>query len=362
MIKILTVLGARPQFIKAAALSRVFKQKPDFNEVIVHTGQHFDENMSDVFFQELSIPKPFYNLNIHGLSHGAMTGQMLSGVEEIIQKEKPDYVLVYGDTNSTLAGALAAKKLKVKVIHVEAGLRSFNMDMPEEINRILTDRISDILCCPTDAAMINLSKEGFDNFGVTIAKTGDVMQDAASYYADQVQAGEICARLGLTPNQFVLCTLHRAENTDNADRLEKIIEALRTIGHQIPVVMPVHPRTRSKLAGISMEGITCIEPQGYLSMIGLLKSCSLVLTDSGGLQKESYFFQKYCLTLRTETEWVELVEEGLNQVVGFEKENILRAFSEYFQKTWKADKALYGGGKASEMICQVIEEHFKLTI
>jgi UDP-GlcNAc3NAcA epimerase len=358
MIKILTVLGARPQFIKAAALSRVFKQKPDFNEVIVHTGQHFDENMSDVFFQELSIPRPFYNLNIHGLSHGAMTGQMLSGVEEIIQKEKPDYVLVYGDTNSTLAGALAAKKLKVKVIHVEAGLRSFNMDMPEEINRILTDRISDILCCPTDAAMINLSKEGFDNFGVTITKTGDVMQDAAIYYADKVRTEEVCAQLGLTPNQFVLCTLHRAENTDNADRLKKIIETLRIIGKKVPVVMPLHPRTRSKLVGIPLDGVTCIDPQGYLTMIGLLKSCTLVLTDSGGLQKESYFFQKYCLTLRTETEWVELVEEGVNKVVGYEKENILKAFIEYYRKEWKSSKALYGGGKASEMICQVIEEHY----
>lgn len=359
MIKILTVLGARPQFIKAAALSRMFKQRPGFKEVIVHTGQHFDENMSDVFFQELSIPMPSYNLNIHGLSHGAMTGQMLAGVEEIIQKEKPDYVLVYGDTNSTLAGALAAKKLKVKVIHVEAGLRSFNMDMPEEINRILTDRISDILCCPTDAAMINLNKEGFDNFGVTIAKTGDVMQDAASYYADKVRTEEVCAQLGLTPNQFVLCTLHRAENTDNSDRFQRIVEALRTIGQQVPVVMPVHPRTRSKLEGIPMGGITCIEPQGYLSMIALLKSCSLVLTDSGGLQKEAYFFQKYCLTLRTETEWVELVEEGVNKVVGYEQENVLKAFADYYRKEWKSGKALYGGGKASEMICQVIEAHYK---
>lgn len=358
MIKILTVLGARPQFIKAAALSRVFQKRLGFNEVIVHTGQHFDENMSDVFFQELSIPKPAYNLNIHGLSHGAMTGQMLAGVEEIIQKERPDYVLVYGDTNSTLAGALAAKKLKVRVIHVEAGLRSFNMDMPEEINRILTDRISDILCCPTEASMINLSKEGFANFGITIAKTGDVMQDAASYYADKVRTEEVCAQLGLTPNQFVLCTLHRAENTDNIDRLKKIVQALKTIGQQVPVVMPVHPRTRSKLVDMSLDGITCIEPQGYLAMIGLLKSCSMVLTDSGGLQKESYFFQKYCLTLRTETEWVELVEEGVNKVVGYEKENILKAFAEYYQKAWKSGRALYGGGTASEMICQVIEEHY----
>lgn len=359
MIKILTVLGARPQFIKAAALSRIFQQQAIFNEIIVHTGQHFDENMSDIFFQELSIPKPAYNLNINGLSHGAMTGQMLAGVEEIIQKEKPEYVLVYGDTNSTLAGALAAKKLKVSVIHVEAGLRSFNMDMPEEINRILTDRISDVLCCPTDAAIKNLESEGFRSFGVTITKTGDVMQDAANFYAAQVNSDTICNRFGLTPGNFILCTLHRAENTDDPKRLHSIIEALQQIGKQIQVVIPVHPRTRSRLEKMSVDGITCLDPQSYLTMIGLLKSCAMVMTDSGGLQKEAYFFKKYCLTLRTETEWVELVERDVNRIVGFDKELILAGFMDLSGKPWQSGAELYGGGKASETICAVIEKHSK---
>ncbi|MBX2944876.1 MAG: UDP-N-acetylglucosamine 2-epimerase (non-hydrolyzing) [Cyclobacteriaceae bacterium] len=362
MIKILTVLGARPQFIKAAALSRIFQQRPIFQEVIVHTGQHFDQNMSDIFFQELSIPKPVYNLNINGLSHGAMTGQMLAGVEEIIQKEKPDYALVYGDTNSTLAGALAAKKLKVSVVHVEAGLRSFNMEMPEEINRILTDRISDVLCCPTDAAIRNLESEGFGNFGVVITKTGDVMQDAADFYAAKVNSDEICKQFGLTPGNFVLCTLHRAENTDDPKRLQAIITALQQIGKHAQVVMPVHPRTRSRLEKTSMGGITCLDPQSYLTMIGLLKSCAMVMTDSGGLQKEAYFFKKYCVTLRTETEWVELVEQGVNRIVGFDRDAILSGFAEFSGKPWKTNAELYGGGKASEAICSVIEEHSKQKI
>lgn len=358
MIKILTVLGARPQFIKAAALSRVFRQHPDIHEVIVHTGQHFDENMSDIFFQELSIPKPGYNLNIHGLSHGAMTGQMLAGVEEIIQKEKPNYVLVYGDTNSTLAGALAAKKLKVSVIHVEAGLRSFNMEMPEEINRILTDRISDVLCCPTDAAITNLKREGFEDFDVTIVKTGDVMQDAANYYAHRVKADEVCDRFGVSPGRFVLCTLHRAENTDNKERLTSILSALKIIDKELQVVIPLHPRTRSKLSKEDIGTLTILDPQGYLEMIGLLKSCKVVMTDSGGLQKEAYFFKKFCLTLRTETEWVELVEGGFNTVVGFEKDRILEAFEKAKNKAWNNTVDLYGGGKASEVICEVLKKHY----
>jgi len=248
MIKVLTVLGARPQFIKAAALSRTFQFNPNFKEIIVHTGQHFDTNMSDIFFNELNIPKPAYNLNINGLGHGAMTGQMLSGVEEIILKEKPDYVLVYGDTNSTIAGALAAKKLLVKVVHVEAGLRSFNMAMPEEINRILTDRISDLLCCPTEAAIKNLANEGFGTFPSTIVKTGDVMQDAANYYASRVDVASELEKLSLQKDKFLLCTLHRAETTDNPERLVNVLSALKEIADKyIDVVIPLHPRTKAKL-------------------------------------------------------------------------------------------------------------------
>lgn len=359
MIKILTVLGARPQFIKAAALSRVLQSNPLFEEVIVHTGQHFDLNMSDVFFDELSIPKPSYNLNINGLSHGAMTGQMLIGVEEIIVKEKPDYVLVYGDTNSTLAGALAAKKLQVKVVHVEAGLRSFNMAMPEEINRILTDRISDVLCCPTGAAIKNLKDEGFDKFTSTIVNTGDVMQDAARYYAELVDVSTELGKLNLKSGQFVLCTLHRAETTDYPERLFSVVDALKKIAdQQIDVVIPLHPRTKAKLRNTDIGKINIIDPVGYFSMIALLKSCKLVMTDSGGLQKESYFFDKYCITLRTETEWIELVEHGYNYIAGYDCDKIINLFNELINKPWKSDRDLYGAGLASKKICEVIEADF----
>jgi UDP-GlcNAc3NAcA epimerase len=360
MIKILTVLGARPQFIKAAALSRVFRANGSVNEVIVHTGQHFDANMSDVFFQELNIPEPAYNLNINSLSHGAMTGQMLEGIERICQTEKPDYVLVFGDTNSTIAGALAAKKLHLKVIHVEAGLRSFNMSMPEEINRILTDRISDVLCCPTETAIRNLKKEGFEHFAVTMVNTGDVMQDAALFYANRSETEQILELLKLN-GPFVLCTLHRAENTDDPGRLKSIMRALSKINKTVRVVMPVHPRTKSRLGSTADPNIMFIEPQGYLNMIALLKSSSLVMTDSGGLQKEAYFFDKYCLTLRTETEWVELVEHGYNEVVGYSEEKIYDAFQRAIGKKWNNSIDLYGGGKASEKIYQVILEHAQKT-
>lgn len=362
MIKIVTVLGARPQFIKAAALSRALVKHGGFEEVIVHTGQHFDANMSDVFFYELNIPKPTYNLNINGLSHGAMTGQMLSGVEEILLKEKPDYVLVYGDTNSTLAGALAAKKLGIKVVHIEAGLRSFNMAMPEEINRILTDRISDLLCCPTDAAMHNLKQEGFDTFDLSYLKTGDVMQDAALYYSDLISNDTVVSRMGLENGKFILCTLHRAENTDDPARMSAILKSLREINKEVPVVIPIHPRTKSKVNPADLDGIKCIDPQGYLDMIALLKSCKLVMTDSGGLQKEAYFFQKYCITLRTETEWVELVEGGYNLVAGFESDKIMESFNNLKNRVWKGETGLYGGGKASEIICDAILDHYNTSL
>lgn len=360
MIKVLTVLGARPQFIKAAALSRIFQSNPLFEEVIVHTGQHFDANMSEIFFEELNIPKPAYNLNVNGLGHGAMTGQMLAGVEEIIIKEKPDYVLVYGDTNSTLAGALAAKKLQVKVVHVEAGLRSFNMAMPEEINRILTDRISDVLCCPTDAAIQNLINEGFEHFQSTIVKTGDVMQDAAHYYAERVDVNDELQKLNLQSVKFILCTLHRAETTDNKERLLSVLGALREIAdRQIDVVIPLHPRTKAKLHDTDLGKIKIINPVGYLTMIALLKSCKLVMTDSGGLQKESYFFDKYCITLRNETEWIELVQNGYNYIAGYNRDIILDLCITLINKPWKSGVDLYGGGFASKKIVEVIETHFK---
>lgn len=354
MIKIVTIVGARPQFIKAAAVSRQFSKHKEIQEVIVHTGQHFDKNMSDVFFEEMQIPHPNYNLNIHGLSHGAMTGQMLEGIEKILLKEKPYFVLVYGDTNSTIAGALAAKKLHIKVIHVEAGLRSFNMDMPEEINRILTDRISDILFCPTDAAVQNLKNEGMDKMNVRIIKNGDVMQDAALFYAQEAEKkSTIIKKLGL--NEFVLCTIHRAENTDNIDNLKSIIEGLNRINQEVNVVVPLHPRTKNILdkEEIAIQ-FTVIEPVGYFDMIMLIKHCKLVITDSGGLQKEAFFFRKNCVTLRNETEWVELVENGYNTLAGNNADKIYQTYQIMMERNNDFSKNLYGNGKACEVIVSTL--------
>jgi len=348
MKKIITVVGARPQFIKAATLSRQFKLL-GIEEKIIHTGQHFDANMSEIFFDEMEIPKPAYQLDIHGVSHGAMTGRMLEGIEKILMSEKPDGVLVYGDTNSTLAGALAAAKLHIPVIHVEAGLRSFNMEMPEEINRILTDRISNALFCPTDTAVNNLMREGFDNMPIQIIKNGDVMQDAAMYYADKAQLkSDIIRKAGL--NKFVLATIHRQENTDNPENLKNIIEGLNAIHKEIPVVVPMHPRTRNILAqNYQLPDFTIIDPVGYFDMIMLLKSCEMVITDSGGVQKEAFFFAKHCITLREQTEWVELVENGFNLLVGSDIDKLRDAFD--FFRTKKSDFSinLYGNGKAAEM-------------
>jgi UDP-GlcNAc3NAcA epimerase len=354
-VKILTIVGARPQFIKAAAVSRAIKNHSEsIEEVIVHTGQHFDANMSDIFFSEMDIPRPKYNLEIHGVNHGAMTGRMLEGIEEIIVKEKPGWVLIYGDTNSTLAGAIAASKLHVKVAHVEAGLRSFNMKMPEEINRILADRISSVLLCPTQTAVSNLENEGFRNFPIKIEMTGDVMLDAARFYEKQAPQMAKVAR-EITYPKFALSTIHRAENTDDMSRLKEIVMALNEIHKTIPVVLPLHPRTSKKLAdhGIQLN-VHLIEPVGYFDMISFLSRCELVLTDSGGLQKEAYFFEKPCVTFRDETEWVELVEAGANQVVGAKFNPIVEAAKNFFKSKPKFTQRLYGDGKASEKIIETL--------
>jgi len=348
-MKLLTIIGARPQFIKAAAVSREIKKHKDIKEVIVHTGQHFDTNMSDIFFEELHIPKPDYNLDINGLNHGAMTGQMLEKIEEVLLREKPDWVLVYGDTNSTIAGALAASKLHIKTAHVEAGLRSFNMKMPEEINRILTDRISNILFCPTDKAVENLKDEGFERFeNSIITKSGDVMQDAAVYYDSFSKKPENPDIEG----DFVLSTIHRAENTDDEKRLRDIFDALNEIAKTKTIILPLHPRTKKIIQNLNLSAnnIMIIEPVGYLQMVWLLQNCSLVMTDSGGLQKEAFFFKKPCITLRDETEWVELVQNGFNQIVGADREKILEAYKEVQDKEINFDMDLYGGGKASQNI------------
>lgn len=354
-MKIVTIVGARPQFVKAAAVSREITKHPEIKEIIVHTGQHFDANMSDIFFEEMHIPRPDYFLDVNSVGHGAMTGRMLEKIEEVLLKEKPDYVMVYGDTNSTLAGALAAKKVYIKVVHVEAGLRSFNMRMPEEINRILTDRISDILCCPTENAITNLEREGFRHFPSQIVNTGDVMQDAALFYSSySADKSRIIQERKLEQGRFVLCTIHRAENTDDSNRLKSIVEALNEVARQMDIVLPLHPRTQKILQERDFKlNFDPIDPVGYFDMIELLKNTACVMTDSGGLQKEAFFFSKPCVTLRDETEWVELVQTGANQLVGSDKVKILKAFSAAnISQTF--DNSLYGNGSACQRIIKTI--------
>jgi UDP-GlcNAc3NAcA epimerase len=348
-VKILTVVGARPQFVKAATLSRVIASMSDVEEIIVHTGQHFDKNMSDVFFEEMRIPRPDYNLAIASLSHGAMTGRMLEAIETIILNERPDWVLVYGDTNSTLAGALAASKLRVKVAHVEAGLRSFNMNMPEEQNRILTDRISTVLFCPTQTAVNNLNNEGYEQSDINVVNVGDVMFDAANFYSGYARKPDWLDQLELSHN-YALATIHRAENTDNLDRLHEIVRSLNEIHKITPVILPLHPRTKKKLEKLNVKlNVHVVEPVGYLEMVFLLKNCRVVLSDSGGVQKEAYFFKKSCLILREETEWIELVECGANHIVGANYQRIMEKFDS-LRTGISFNSAFYGEGDAAEKI------------
>jgi UDP-GlcNAc3NAcA epimerase len=357
MKKIITIVGARPQFIKAAIVSRAF-QNTGLKEIIVHTGQHFDTNMSDIFFEEMQIPRPDYNLEINNLQHGAMTGRMIEGIEKVLLKESPDLVLVYGDTNSTLAGALAAKKLNIKVAHVEAGLRSFNPAMPEEINRILTDRISDILFCPTATSVKNLKKEGFDAFGSRILQVGDVMYDAALYYEKlSDQKSTIMDDLKIHDEKYIVCTIHRQENTDNKASLSSIVDALNTLNQTIKVIIPLHPRTRHIIKTQSIKtNFHTIDPVGYFDMIQLIRHSHLVMTDSGGLQKEAYFYGKYCITVRDQTEWTELVENGYNFLTGANKEKIISVCMTLMkQKPIDFSLQLYGDGKASLKITDVLK-------
>ena len=351
MQKIFTIIGARPQFIKASVLSRAIQQTNGIEEIMLHTGQHFDANMSDVFFNQLGIPKPDIQLDIHGGSHGEMTGRMLAEIEQALLQHKPDRVLVYGDTNSTLAGALAAAKLHIPVAHVEAGLRSFNMLMPEEINRILTDQISDLLFCPTDTAVQNLNNEGFGNKPVQVLQVGDVMQDAALLFAEKAEAPA-----SELPEGFILATLHRAENTDNPERLAAIVAALNEINTTFaPVVLPLHPRTRKLIAQHGLElNVHLIDPVGYFEMVWLLDHCQLVLTDSGGVQKEAFFFGKACVTMRDQTEWVELIEAGANELVGADQNKIMNATKRHLGRQVQDTQQLYGGGTAAQRIVDVL--------
>lgn len=356
-MKIITVIGARPQFVKASVVSRAIEAS-GIAEVVVHTGQHFDYNMSQVFFDQMQIRKPSYNLDIHGLSHGAMTGRMLEAIEKILISEKPQLMLVYGDTNSTLAGALAAQKLGIPIAHVEAGLRSFNLSMPEETNRILTDRISSLLYCPTQVAVNNLKAEGFDNFDCQIQQVGDVMLDAAIYYGTQSAfKSTISSSLNLN-KKFVLATVHRQENIDNHANLKGIIDALNIINKTTQVVAPLHPRTKKVIADLNLTPqFTIIDPVGYLDMVELLKRCELVITDSGGLQKEAFFFKKGCVTLREQTEWTELVDGGFNTLAGAKLEQIIDAFKKMENNLASFNVNLYGNGKASNKITQSIKQY-----
>jgi len=312
--KVVTVVGARPQFVKAATISRAIDQTPDMQEVMIHTGQHFDANMSDIFFDELGIPKPAYSLDVHGGNHGQMTGRMLEKIETVLVEEKPDWVLVYGDTNSTMAGSLAAAKLHIPVAHVEAGLRSFNRRMPEEVNRVLTDHVSNILFCPTFAAVKNLQNEGVTD---QVHHVGDVMYDATLDAIERFNANPNSALVAsLKGTLYTLSTIHRAENTDSAESLSEVVEFLRDNSAGMKIVLPLHPRTKAAADrfGVSLEGIDIIDPVGYLEMAGLIANCTQVFTDSGGLQKEAYFHAKPCITLRSETEWPETIDAGWNRL------------------------------------------------
>ena len=361
-LKILTIVGARPQFIKAAAVSRIARSLDHITEVLVHTGQHYDQNMSDVFFTELDIPKPDYHLGIGSASHGAQTGKMLEAIEQVLITEKPDWVLVYGDTNSTLAGAIAATKLHIPIAHVEAGLRSFNRRMPEEVNRVLTDHAANLLFTPTTTANQNLYQEGISRNLVHLV--GDVMYDASLYYVQRAElASHILDSLNLKPQQYVLSTIHRAENTDSSARLTAIFKALSKFSKEITVVIPLHPRTKKILEDMQLldkipKTLCLIEPVGYYDIIMLEKNAKMIVTDSGGIQKEAYFYQVPCATLRDQTEWVELVESGWNCLISPDSTSskILQKLHHQIHQPSPLDtNQLYGDGTASTKILKTLK-------
>lgn len=363
-IRILTVVGARPQFIKAAMVSRAIARRntecSDIRivEEIIHTGQHYDSNMSDIFFQEMEIPAPAVQLQCGGGSHGAMTGRMLEAIEQEIVKRKPDWILVYGDTNSTLAGALAAAKLHVPVAHVEAGLRSYNREMPEEINRVLTDHLSTLLFCPTQTAVGNLRKE---NIAERVHLVGDVMYDAALFFGEIAETRSIILRqLGLTPKSYYVATIHRQENTDDPSRLRSILRVLA--GLSLPVIFPMHPRTRNKAVELMLKTpqsesrhLRYIDPVSFLDMIILEKNARIILTDSGGVQKEAYWHRVPCVTLRDETEWVETVETGWNRVVGVDADGVIAAVRNAENgPAPETHPPLFGEGDAAACMCGLL--------
>jgi UDP-GlcNAc3NAcA epimerase len=359
-MKVATVLGARPQFVKASAVSRLLRESGRATEILVHTGQHHDAEMSDVFFRELELPAPDYHLGVSGGPHGEQTGRMLAAVEEVLLRERPDWVLVYGDTNSTLAGALAAAKLKIPVAHVEAGLRSFNRAMPEEINRVLTDHVAELFFAPTETALANLSREGID--GANVHLVGDVMYDVALLFEKKAaRESRVLQECGLRPGGYVLATVHRPANTDDPERLRAIFDALEGVARALPVVVPLHPRTRNALAQAGLrpgqgDRLRLLPPVGYLDMATLESRAALIATDSGGVQKEAFFYRVPCITLREETEWVELVERGWNQLVSpTDAGAVRRAIEEGLSRPRPPhDPALYGGGQAGRRVRDVL--------
>lgn len=380
-MKIATIVGARPQFIKAAAVSRAVSKSNNnsqtsdhIKEIIIHTGQHFDKNMSDIFFEELEIPKPDYLLDIHGLSHGAMTGQMMEKNEDVLLAEKPDTVLVYGDTNSTLAGALAASKLHIPVAHVEAGLRSFNRRMPEEINRVVADHVSTILFCPTETAVNNLKKEGLHNIANPINRitsnnpavinVGDVMYDSVLFYSGKAEKDlNILGKLKIQPKGYGLVTIHRAENTEDIERLEQILKGLTEISKDLLLVWPMHPRVKNYIKKLNFtfkhNRLKVIDPVGYLDIVNLEKNAKTIFTDSGGIQKEAYFFQVPCITLRDETEWIETVESGFNVLTGADERKILDAYYNLPAVEILNPQNFFGDGHASEKIVGIMVDFIK---
>lgn len=349
-MKIVSIVGARPQFIKAAPVSAALRQS--FTEILVHTGQHYDHGMSAVFFQELGIPEPAYNLGIGSNSHGQQTGQMLAAIEDVLLREKPDWVLVYGDTNSTLAGALAAAKLHIPIAHVEAGLRSYNRAMPEEINRVLTDHCSHLLFCPTPTAVDNLATEGIHS-GVHLV--GDVMVDALYFFLPKAEQSSILNQHSLTPGEYVLATIHRASNTDTAEALAQVLDCLAQ--SQWPVVWPIHPRTAAALHRFALTpppNIRLIPPVGYLEMLALEKQARFILTDSGGVQKEAYIFAVPCITLREDTEWVETVAQGWNTLTGSDVVKVQEALARPRPDT--APPPIFGDGAAASQIAHYLSQ------
>jgi UDP-GlcNAc3NAcA epimerase len=362
-MQIVTIVGARPQFIKASVVSRAILNLNGVKEIVVHTGQHYDDNMAKVFFEELNIPKPRFNLGIGSSSHGKQTGEMLVAIEKVLLELKPSCVLVYGDTNSTLAGALAAVKLHIPLAHVEAGLRSFNLKMPEEVNRIVTDRISTFLFTPTDAATGNLIKEGVSKS--SIFQVGDVMYDVALYYGKHSDVkSKIIQSLSLINKNYVMATVHRAENTDDIFRLKNILSFLDKLAKKYTVVVPLHPRTRqilyaNNLMGMFAKELLFIEPVSYLDMVSLEKHADFIVTDSGGVQKEAYFYKKPCLTLRDETEWVELVQLGWNRLISPALDcQVMCDMAQEFLNNFKPKEvSLYGQGNSSDLIVKTLLEH-----